>query len=495
MKPQNYSKFIPYLLLFVMVSVWVKFFELGYRSFSLDELYGVCAALEPNFNQFLQNWIGYDSNPPLYYFFLRAWLRVFPATEFWVRMASVVLMLAAIYFFVTGIRKRFANNTWIWLLLLCGSSYGFLFFAQEARAYALLLLFTCLQLLRFIDLVRTENHQRFRWDVVWFAVFSVLSSYTHYTGILFSALLFAVLVWIHRNRIAVLRTLFIAIVISVAAGLLWRPYFWVILQIDKSFIVQKDYGIIKEILSMLFFGNSMIGKWISLLLLLGLPLVIYTFFKRRSATDAPQRMILVVGAIAMLVVLASPWIPYFYYYRHYLILIPVLLLALSVLFASVDTEGRFKSVFLVLAFAVVLAQAATHYQSKREEWRQVVKAVVDLNNGAPNTVAVIGEPWLKSHKDYLMEDPGYLNLAIRKKTFYSYYFGRFDPERKLDLVVVRPRQAEVQQYVNQQILKGRPIYLLVNALEESREIEQIALPANKKLYKKRFYSHILYFIL
>ena len=188
------------LFVFVLLSIFVKFYQISYRSFSLDELYGVVAALEPNFNKFLENWVLYDSNPPLYYFFLRFWLNIVPATEFWVRLPSVFFVLFASVIFVKGIKKRFNDNTWLYLLLLLGSSYGFLFFAQEARAYGLLFLLVCLQLLQFVDLINIKQPNLFLKKLYLFALYSILSSYTHYTGIVFSGLLYLFLIVIYLKE-------------------------------------------------------------------------------------------------------------------------------------------------------------------------------------------------------------------------------------------------------------------------------------------------------
>lgn len=189
------------LLIFIALVVFVKFYNIEYRSFSLDELYGVLAALEPNYNTFLENWILYDSNPPLYYFFLRFWLKIVPATEFWVRLPSVIFVLIACIVFVKGIKNRFKNTEWFYLLLLLGTSFGFLFFAQEARAYGLLFLFVCLQLLCFIDLTTTIQSKGFLKKITLFTLYSVLSAYTHYTGIVFSGIQFFLLIFIVVGKV------------------------------------------------------------------------------------------------------------------------------------------------------------------------------------------------------------------------------------------------------------------------------------------------------
>ena len=105
------APFNQYLLfIFILLSTIVKFYQIDYRSFSFDELYGVVAALEPNFDNYLDNWIRYDTNPPLYYFVLNIWLKIVPSNEFWVRLLSVLFILIASVIFILGIKKRFENN-------------------------------------------------------------------------------------------------------------------------------------------------------------------------------------------------------------------------------------------------------------------------------------------------------------------------------------------------------------------------------------------------
>lgn len=49
------NKFL--LLGFIILTVFVKFYKIDARSFSFDELYSVVGALEPNYNDFLENFI------------------------------------------------------------------------------------------------------------------------------------------------------------------------------------------------------------------------------------------------------------------------------------------------------------------------------------------------------------------------------------------------------------------------------------------------------
>lgn|GEM_PF-5717331 len=494
MKGFNLNAKVQFYLLwfFVSVVVCVKLFHIGYRSFSLDELYGVCAALEPNFSDFLGKWVLYDSNPPLYYFLLRAWLQFFPATEFWVRLPSVLLILLATYFFVNGVKKRLGNDTWVWLLLLCGSSYGLLFFAQEARAYALLLFFTVLQLLVFIDLLRCDAP---RLRVGWlfrFGLLCVLSSYTHYTGIIFSAILFTFLFYFHYGRPKIIGQLALACLFIIISGLPWLPYFLVILKIDKSFVITQSHGIINEILSMLFFGHHRIGKSVSVILLGALPVLFLLNLKTIHTLPRATKTLLALGLLSACVIIASPYLPYFYYYRHYMVLLPVVLLSSAVVLALKKTPLWVKITALFLALMVSAEQGLTHYKSQREAWRQSVQYLVEDNAGKDAVAIVIGEPWEKTHLDYLAQDPGYLNLAIRKKAFYQFYFNRFDPQKNFKLVVLRPVKSVIEKFVADQLDKRKNVYLLSNGGEFSDEIARLHPNPNVTIHKTGFFVHDVY---
>ncbi len=480
------------LIVFVIVVIVVKFYLIGYRSFSLDELYGVVAALEPNYTFFLENWIFYDSNPPLYYFFLRFWLSVFPATEFWVRLPSVIFVLLASFFFVNGIKKRFENTEWFYLLVFIGSSFSFLFFAQEARAYGLLFLFTCFQLLNFIDLINIQKPKDFFKKLFLFVVLSVLSSYTHYSGIVFSGILFFILIFIHRKKNVILKQILVSILVCFIAGLPWLNHFLFILKLDKSFVINQDVSIIKEIISMLFFGNTIIGKYSSILLLISILFPFIYLVKNFKEIKQKYRIILLIGMISFIIVLLSPIIKFFFQYRHYMILIPSILLLVSIIFSFYSFKKYINNLLLCLATIIVFSQGFTHYKSKREEWKQAVKYIVDMNKNEKTKVIVLGEPWEKSHKEYLKINPGYLNISIRRKAFYNYYFNRFDKQHNIELIVLRPKKREVESFINEELKNRKQIFILSHAGEFKQKIEKINVKNNVKIEEKDFFIHEVY---
>ena len=484
-----------FLVIFVILILFLKFYKVDARSLSLDELYSTVAALQPDNHVFFENWVSYDTNPPLYYIILRIWLKLVPATEVWIRSLSAIMVSIAIYFFITGIRKRFHKQEWFYLLLLMGCSYGFLFFAQEARAYGFLLFFTCMQILYFIDLLKIGNPSKYLKPLFYFTLFSILSSYTHYSGIVFSLILFFTLLLVEIKSRSKLWQIFAAILTCLIAGLFWLNNTIFLLNINKSFVTGQNLKIYKDIVLMLFYGNSVLGKSVTALALLSLPIIGYIGFKNYSGFRRAEKVILKMGLFSIGIIASSPTIPYFFSYRHYIVLFPLILLSLSIVIArKIRLSHKLKFFATLVCIILVVCQAQIHYKSKREEWRQAVNYIASTNKGNKSTVIIIGEPWTHSHKYYLQKSPGYLNLSIRRKAFYQYYFKRFDPDKNLELIVLRPEQDSLEKFITQKLLKQNDIFILCHAGDFSDGIEKLKYTINLKISKKDFYIHKVYHI-
>jgi 4-amino-4-deoxy-L-arabinose transferase-like glycosyltransferase len=487
------ATFNQYLLfIFILLSIIVKFYQIDYRSFSFDELYGVVASLEPNFDNYLDNWIRYDTNPPLYYFVLKIWLKIVPSNEFWVRLLSVLFILIASVIFIHGIKKRFENQTWFYLLLLVGANFGFLFFAQEGRAYALMLLFICMQLLCFIDLIETKHLKAFSRKLVPFTVYTVLSSYTHYTGFIFSCILILFLIAVHRKEKQIMLRIFLSSIGCLLLGLFWVQNFIFVFSIDKSFVINPTLSIVKEIVSMLLFGYTNIGKVLSILFISGLAFYFFGIQKEFKRLKISHQNITILGVFGLGIIVLSPIIPYFFQYRHYIFLIPILLLFFSLILSSINFSANTNNLFICLAIVIVCTQGLSLYKSKREEWRQAVKYIVDANKNNKTTVIILGEPWQKMHSTYLKSDPGYLNVSIRRKSFYQYYFQRFDQNNQCELIVLRPDKKELENYIRESLKKEDEVFLLSHAGEYQNKLKRLDFPKGIKISEKKFYLHEVY---
>lgn len=145
----------------------------GY-SYWIDELFSVVVAQEPwqaQFEIFLQ-----DVHPPLYQIVLSVWTALFGASEAATRLLSALFCAGALTFAISIARATDRATGSIFILLFLSNWLTF-FYAQEARAYGLLLFLSTGALFFFLT-------NRYRWLVA-----SLLAlGLTHFFGLLFALL-------------------------------------------------------------------------------------------------------------------------------------------------------------------------------------------------------------------------------------------------------------------------------------------------------------------
>lgn len=129
----------PWLLALVLaLAAALRFYRIGARSLWLDEAAsylfardGLAAVVE---------WLRLDSGPPLYYFLLHVWMRLFGASEAALRGLSAVLGVALVALVYPVGKRLLGRRGALLAALLAALSPIQVRYAQEARGYTLLAL-------------------------------------------------------------------------------------------------------------------------------------------------------------------------------------------------------------------------------------------------------------------------------------------------------------------------------------------------------------------
>ncbi len=112
-----------------------------------------------------------DFNPPLYYFILHFWMKIFGESEVAIRSLSIVFFWATIYvvfLFITEVFKIKQKKAFLYLILFIVNPL-LLYYAFEARMYSMLAFFSTLS---FYALYKKKLHL--------YLLASILGMYTHY---------------------------------------------------------------------------------------------------------------------------------------------------------------------------------------------------------------------------------------------------------------------------------------------------------------------------
>ena len=123
-----------------------------------------------------------NCHTPLYYFYLKAWMLICGDTDISLRLSSVIPSIFSIItmFFVGKELKN--EKTGILCALLTSISSFNIYFAQEARLYSLIFLFTSLTILFFIKTTKEYSNK----NLLLFFTLNALVCATHTLGIIFS---------------------------------------------------------------------------------------------------------------------------------------------------------------------------------------------------------------------------------------------------------------------------------------------------------------------
>jgi len=179
-------------------------------------------------------WLSYDlarapllyapatlDRPPLFYVLLHLWIKAAGSTPFTFRFFSTCCGALVVPLFYRLGRQTPGRQAGTWSMALAALSPFCVYYAQEARTYALtlaLILASNLALLRWLDDGRARN-------LALYAVTTLACLYTHYTALLLPAAQLAA-VWLSRDDGRRRATLLAAQIAVGAAFAPWPLHVW-----------------------------------------------------------------------------------------------------------------------------------------------------------------------------------------------------------------------------------------------------------------------------
>ena len=167
-----------FLLSIILLNAILKAFYLDANPIDMDEPFSIFHA-QMGVSEIIQA-LKNGNNPPLYEIFLHFWIKLFGISPVSVRMPSLLFALINVLF-VYLIAKQFINTkvAIISTLLITFSSFH-LFFAHEARVYALFALLTTISFYLFFLIVDKKAKIS---TYIFLLLTYVCLVYSHYFGI------------------------------------------------------------------------------------------------------------------------------------------------------------------------------------------------------------------------------------------------------------------------------------------------------------------------
>lgn len=220
------------IILFLLIGLGLRLIAIE-QSFWLDEAISIQTATGYSAWQIITQFSPTDFNPPLYYIVLHFWLKIFPPTEFFIRLPSVIfgiitaLFIYKIYFLVF----KNKNEALLTFILLLTSSLH-VYYSQEARMYALVTFAVTGSIYYFLKILR----KRKLLDIILYLIFNLLMIYSHYLSWLVLVAQFIYLFFYQKDKFKNFSILYIIIFLFY---LPWLPTLLQQLKIGERLAVEN----------------------------------------------------------------------------------------------------------------------------------------------------------------------------------------------------------------------------------------------------------------
>ncbi|MGA8745581.1 MAG: glycosyltransferase family 39 protein [Solirubrobacterales bacterium] len=154
----------------------IRFSTLGLQSYRHDEAVTAGRVLAASLSRTMHEvWAG-ESTPPLYYLLAWGWSHLFGVREVGLRSLSALFGTATIPVAYLIGRELIGRRSGFALAAIVAVNPMLVWYSQDARAYALLVLLSSVALLFFLRARRSGAAR----DLAWWALFSALALATHY---------------------------------------------------------------------------------------------------------------------------------------------------------------------------------------------------------------------------------------------------------------------------------------------------------------------------
>ncbi len=161
------------------LAIAIRFASLGTQSFHHDEVITVARVLPGSFVHMLREVRDSESNPPLYYVLAWFWTKAFGSGEVGIRSLSALFGVATVPVAFLAAREALSARAGLIAAAIVAVNPMLIWYSQEARSYALLVLLGSLSLFFFLRVLRRERGS----DLALWALASAGALCSHYFAV------------------------------------------------------------------------------------------------------------------------------------------------------------------------------------------------------------------------------------------------------------------------------------------------------------------------
>ena len=413
---RNLARWWPLVALTVLAAA-LRFSTLDLQSFWYDEAFTPVRVLHPSLGATLRSVVHTENTPPLWYLLAWADARVLGTGEIALRWPSALAGTATVPV-VWAIARELSSRRAVAITAaaLVAVNPLFVWYSQEARAYALFVLLAALAMLCFLRAEREPTPGR----MAAFALSGSLALLSHYFAVF---LLIPMALWLICQRrcrraalpaVGALAVVGLALTALIAAqgghGTQWIGR-WALssrLQAIPQYYLTDYYGA--------SLGHS-VELLVALPILLGVVFGLWRVLEPREERAVLLTLLIAAGGILTPILLVAFGADYLAPRNLVAAMIPVsVMIALIVVSRRAGTVGMAFAALIALAFLAVSIDVELSPRLQRGNWRGLAKALVDLRPVGGDRAITTVELGSAPLEYYL---PGLHNLARNRSVTVS----------------------------------------------------------------------------
>jgi len=375
-----------FLIMVCMLGLTIRLYPDG-RSLWFDELISLTHAYgHASLKDLFYNRLLVAFTPPLYQVFLFYWIKVFGTSDFMVRLPCMVFSVVSILIILTNGRKTLGINQSLLLAAFFSVSWGFIYYAHEARVYSLSILLTTILMLQMVRFIQSGREYLLKnTDLFKLFVLGVLLCYSHYFGaMMFFTSLLSLYIFLPQNR----KKLFVLTSINLAVILPWLFITLYFMRVNAVSWLQKIpvwYTFVQ--LNDFIFNHWIIGL---LFVLFVLAIVILMSKEDRKSIYSKILPYVTVVVVFLLFCFVLNSIKRIIHQRYLVVLLPYLYLIFSYLFVGASEGFRIhgkklvnfaKTIFVIVLIAIMFSATMNNFSSyEKPDWKGAAYSIANINN-------------------------------------------------------------------------------------------------------------------
>ncbi|MDQ8187869.1 glycosyltransferase family 39 protein [Pelagicoccus sp. SDUM812002] len=384
------SQLLP-LIIILIVGTALRFYHIGGESLWQDEGTSHAFATMP-LGDLLGEKGKAETNPPLYYFLLHLWVHIFGDSEAALRTPSALFSVLSLVFTYAAGHWFMNRRAGLFAAAISATMPFHVEYAQEARAYTLMLLGATIAVAGFARLLRNPdsagttlrlNRDWRAWSL--YILGTSITLYAHNAGVFLpsSLTIAAVIAFCLKPKQFGIGFAANWLAANVIVILIWLPWILVVLnQVNdmSSFWIQLPNPV--EILNtplQIYLPIPNPARLLSKLAVAvaGIAFAAYCF--RRKRWDLFAAMALLTGSVFVQVWIASLYQPIFIP-RIFVWTLPMFALAMAIGTASISKPSARYLLAGCLIAANLLALPKYYNKPDKEYWRQLAEAYEQVDN-------------------------------------------------------------------------------------------------------------------